>query len=285
VLAAIDWRAVFWVNVPVGVFGTVWAYHKLRDTGERHPGRIDWWGNITFAVGLSAIPIGVTNGIKPYGDHAMGWTNPAVIGSIVGGLALLVLFVLIEKRLLVMDYQNGIVDMLGEPEELLSRAADAIALIRRHGGQIGYVRVAFENADFDAIPPTSRMGQRVGTSPQAFHNDSPGTAIHDRVAPEDGDIIVRKVRVGAFSTTDLDARLRDRGIDTLILSGISSSGVVLSTVRDASDRDYRVLVLADATADPDPEVHAFLTERIFPRQADVIAVADLEGLLRRSDPD
>ena len=75
VLAEIDWRAVFWVNVPVGVFGTVWAYHKLRDTGERHPGRIDWWGNITFAVGLSAILIGVTNGIKPYGGHAMGWTT------------------------------------------------------------------------------------------------------------------------------------------------------------------------------------------------------------------
>ena len=98
VLAAIDWRAVFWVNVPVGVFGTVWAYLKLRETGERHPGRIDWWGNITFALGLSAILIGVTNGIKPYGGHAMGWTNPAVIGSIVGGVALLVAFVLIEKR-------------------------------------------------------------------------------------------------------------------------------------------------------------------------------------------
>ena len=98
VLAAIDWRAVFWVNVPVGLFGTVWAYLKLRDTGERHPGRIDWWGNITFAVGLSAILIGVTNGIKPYGGHAMGWTNPAVIGQIVGGAAMLGAFVLIESR-------------------------------------------------------------------------------------------------------------------------------------------------------------------------------------------
>jgi MFS family permease len=98
VLAAIDWRAVFWVNVPVGVFGTVWAYRKLRETGERHPGRIDWWGNVTFAIGLSAILIGVTNAIKPYGGHAMGWTNPEVIGAIVGGIALLVAFVMIEKR-------------------------------------------------------------------------------------------------------------------------------------------------------------------------------------------
>ena len=75
------------------------------------------------------------------------------------------------------------------------------------------------------------------------------------------------------------AQLRERDIDTLILAGISTSGVVLSTVRDAHDRDYRVVVLADATADPDAEVHAFLTERIFPRQADVITVAELESLL------
>jgi nicotinamidase-related amidase len=178
-----------------------------------------------------------------------------------------------------MDYQNGVVDMLGDPDDLLWRAASAIVTVRRAGGHVGYVRVAFEDADFQAIPPTSRMGARVGTSATAFHNDSPATAVHDRVAPEPGDIIVRKVRVGAFSTTDLDAQLRERGVDTLILAGISTSGVVLSTVRDASDRDYRVLVLADATADREPDVHAFLTERIFPRQADVITVADLEGLL------
>jgi len=178
-----------------------------------------------------------------------------------------------------MDYQNGIVEMLGEPDDLLARAADAIATVRRAGVHVGYVRVAFDDADFEAIPPTSRMGARVGTSAQAFHNDSPATAVHDRVAPEPGDIVVRKVRVGAFSTTDLDARLRERGIDTLILAGISTSGVVLSTVRDASDRDYRVLVLADATADREPDIHAFLTERIFPRQADVITVAELERLL------
>jgi nicotinamidase-related amidase len=178
-----------------------------------------------------------------------------------------------------MDYQNGVVEMLGEPDELLSRAEEAIALARRAGAHVGYVRVAFEDADFEAIPPTSRMGARVSTSAQAFHDDSPATAIHDRVAPEPDDIVVRKVRVGAFSTTDLDAQLRERGIDTLILAGISTSGVVLSTVRDASDRDYGVLVLADATADREPDVHAFLTERIFPRQADVITVAELARVL------
>lgn len=185
-----------------------------------------------------------------------------------------------RAALLVMDYQNGIVvDMLGEPDELLSRAEEAIATARRAGTQVGYVRVAFQDADLEAIPPTSRMGQRVKASGRALHDDSPSTAVYQRVAPEPGDITVRKVRVGAFSTTDLDAQLRGRGVDTLILAGISTSGVVLSTVRDASDRDYRVLVLSDATADPEPEVHAFLTERIFPRQADVITVAELEVLL------
>jgi MFS family permease len=98
VLSAIDWRAVFWVNVPVGVYGTVWAYLKLRDTGERHPGRIDWWGNISFAVGLGAVLIGVTNGIQPYGGHTMGWTNPTVLGSLIGGTLMLAAFVAIESR-------------------------------------------------------------------------------------------------------------------------------------------------------------------------------------------
>lgn len=184
-----------------------------------------------------------------------------------------------RTALLVMDYQNGIVGMLGEPDDLLSRAADAIALVRRAGAHVGYVRVAFEDADLAAFPPTSGMGQRVSASGKALHNDSPTTAVHERVAPQNGGIVVRKTRVGAFSTTDLDEQLREHDVDTLILAGISTSGVVLSTVRDASDRDYRVLVLADATADPDADVHEFLIERIFPRQADVITVAQLEGLL------
>ncbi len=98
ILAAIDWRAVFWVNVPVGVFGTLWAYRKLRDSGVRHRGRIDWWGNVTFALGLGAILVGITNGIQPYGGHTMGWTSPVVIAEIAGGLLLLAAFVLIESR-------------------------------------------------------------------------------------------------------------------------------------------------------------------------------------------
>jgi MFS family permease len=97
-LAPIEWRMVFLVSVPVGLFATVWAYRKLVETGERHAARIDWWGNSTFAVGLIAVMVGITYGIQPYGGHTMGWTAPFVVGSLAGGLALLAVFVLIEQR-------------------------------------------------------------------------------------------------------------------------------------------------------------------------------------------
>ncbi|MGW5523589.1 MFS transporter [Gordonia sp. NPDC003950] len=96
-LAAWDWRAVFWVNVPIGLFFTVWAYRKLRDNGERHPGRIDWWGNGAFAIGLSAILIAITIGLQPYNGQTMGWGNPVVIALLVTGVLLLIVFVGIER--------------------------------------------------------------------------------------------------------------------------------------------------------------------------------------------
>jgi MFS family permease len=97
-LAAIDWRAVFWVSVPVGLLGTVWSYRSLREAGVPRRSRIDWSGNITFAVGLSLVLAAMTYGIQPYGGHPTGWTNPLVLGGIFGGIALLAAFVLIENR-------------------------------------------------------------------------------------------------------------------------------------------------------------------------------------------
>jgi nicotinamidase-related amidase len=180
--------------------------------------------------------------------------------------------------LLVMDYQAGIVSRLDDPAELLTRIRDAIATARGRGVQIGYVRVAFADADYAAVPATNKTFSAIVGGGQ-MHHDAPETALHDAVAPEPGDLIVRKTRVGAFSTTDLHQQLRERGIDTLILAGISTSGVVLSTVRDAADRDYRLYVLEDATADTDAEVHDVLIRKVFPRQADVISTAELSARL------
>ena len=97
-LAPVNWRLVFLVSVPIGLFGTVWAYLKLVDTGERRREKIDWWGNVTFAVGLIAVLAGITYGIQPYGRHTMGWTNPYVLTAIIGGIVVLVAFVVIETR-------------------------------------------------------------------------------------------------------------------------------------------------------------------------------------------
>ncbi len=93
-----NWRSVFWVNVPIGVIGTVWAYKSLRETGVRRPGRMDWWGNITFALGLTVLLAGITYGIQPYGGHTMGWTNPWVLAGLVGGAVLLAVFCLVETK-------------------------------------------------------------------------------------------------------------------------------------------------------------------------------------------
>jgi MFS family permease len=98
VLAPLAWRLVFLVSVPVGVLGTLWAYLMLEERGVRSPSKIDWWGNLTFAVGLIAVLVGITYGILPYGGHDMGWTNPKVIGELAGGVAILALFVVIERR-------------------------------------------------------------------------------------------------------------------------------------------------------------------------------------------
>ena len=97
ILGPIDWRLIFLISVPVGLFGTVWAYLRLQERGVRHRAPIDWAGNLTFAAGLVAVMIGITYGIEPYGGHAMGWTSPAVIIALSAGATLLVVFGFIES--------------------------------------------------------------------------------------------------------------------------------------------------------------------------------------------
>lgn len=97
-LADLDWRAVFWINVPIGLFGTVWAYWKLRELGTVTRSKIDWWGNLTFAVGLVMVLLGITYGLMPHGSSNMGWTGPWVLFELIGGVAILVLFLFIETK-------------------------------------------------------------------------------------------------------------------------------------------------------------------------------------------
>ena len=98
-LAAVDWRLVFWVNVPIGLFGTVWAYRSLREIATTRRARIDWVGNIMFVLGLGALLVAITHGIQPYGGHATGWTNPWIIGGLIGGAAVLVAFCIFETKI------------------------------------------------------------------------------------------------------------------------------------------------------------------------------------------
>ncbi len=98
VLSEWHWQAIFWVGVPIGVLGTVWSLRSLVELGVRTPGRLDWAGTLTFGIGLTVLLIGITYGIQPHGDSSTGWTNPWVLGSIIAGLAVLVVFCLIELR-------------------------------------------------------------------------------------------------------------------------------------------------------------------------------------------
>jgi MFS family permease len=107
-LAAVNWRLVFWVNVPIGLFGTVWAYKSLREIATTKRAKIDWIGNVLFAVGLSSLLIAITYGIRPYGGHPTGWTNPWVIGGLVGGIVMLIVFCVFETKIAEPMFQMGL---------------------------------------------------------------------------------------------------------------------------------------------------------------------------------
>jgi nicotinamidase-related amidase len=177
--------------------------------------------------------------------------------------------------LLIIDYQPVTLGFLADPDAFVTAAQSAADALRAAGGTVVFVRVAFTDADYARFPPGSAMGQRVRGNRPGLDADSPTAAFHGALVIADGDLVVRKTRVGSFSTTDLDAALKDSGIDALVLAGVHTSGAVLTTVREAHDLDYDVTVLADACTDPDDDVHGFLVDHIFPRQARVIRTDEL----------
>ena len=171
-----------------------------------------------------------------------------------------------HTALLVMDVQEGIVERFGDGS-LLDQVARAISAARAADVTVIYVKVDFRPG-FPEVSSRNRAFSQVVES--GFLGEK--ARVHPAVAPQPGDIEVTKRRVSAFTGSDLEVVLRSREVTTLVLTGIATSGVVLSTLREAADKDYELVVLSDCCADGDPEVHRVLLEKVFPRQADVLDV-------------
>lgn len=175
--------------------------------------------------------------------------------------------------LLVLDVQSLIVERYAD-QDYLHRLGQAVGAARQAGIPVWYAQVAFRPG-FPEIHPRNKMFGQLAAAAQ--RGPMPPNEIHAAIAPQPEDVVVTKKRVSAFAGSDLHTLLRAGEFDHVILTGISTSGVVLSTVREAADLDYRITVLADACADLDPEVHRVLLEKVFPAQAEVLSVADWAG--------
>jgi nicotinamidase-related amidase len=175
-----------------------------------------------------------------------------------------------RAALLVMDVQRGIVRRFESGQDYLARLGRAIERARAAGLPVIYVVVGFR-AGHPEISANNRSFRALAGN-TAFTDADENAEVQPEIAPRPGDVIVTKRRVSAFAGSDLDVVLRAAGVDTLVLAGIATSGVVLSTVRQAADLDFRLVVLADGCLDADPEVHQVLTGKVFPRQADVLTI-------------
>jgi nicotinamidase-related amidase len=171
----------------------------------------------------------------------------------------------VRPVLLVMDFQLGIVERLGN-DAVVVAASRAVQAARARGVPVFFVRVAFRPGYPEAAESNATFAA-MARSGDAMTHDHPATQVLAALEPRADEPVVVKRRVSAFSGSDLDVLLRAARADTLVLAGIATSGVVLSTLRQAADLDYRLVVLADACGDRDPEVHRVLTTKVFPRQA------------------
>jgi nicotinamidase-related amidase len=175
-----------------------------------------------------------------------------------------------NTALLVMDMQTGIVGMLPNASAILGNVVKAIAAARKNNIPVIYVVVGFRTG----LPEISANNKGFSAAKERFAgaNMDEFIKVHPDLAPQAGEVTVIKRRVSAFTGSDLEVVLRAKGIQHMVLTGIATSGVVLSTVREASDKDYRLTVLADCCADRDAEVHHVLTTKVFPGQAEVLNV-------------
>ena len=175
-----------------------------------------------------------------------------------------------NTALLVMDMQAGIIERLPDSGSVVANVAKAITHARKVNIPVIYVVVGFRNG----APEISLNNRSFSASKERFAsvNMTDFMQVHSALAPADGEVTVTKRRFSAFTGSDLEVLLRTCGTQHLVLTGISTSGVVLSTTREAADKDYRLSILSDCCADGDEEVHRILTTKIFPRQADVLTV-------------
>jgi nicotinamidase-related amidase len=177
-----------------------------------------------------------------------------------------------DTALIIMDFQNNVVDNLGTPEVLAS-AARAIEAARTAGVPVMFVRVAFRPG-FPEIASSNLIFGGIRERLAGMSIDPRASEVHAAVAPREDEPVITKVRVSAFTGGDLEVLLRAAGARRLVLAGITTSGCVLSTLRQAADLDYELTVLADACADGDAEVHRILMEKVFPQQATVLDVEE-----------
>ncbi len=177
-----------------------------------------------------------------------------------------------NTALLVMDMQAGILPRVPDAPALLAKVAKAISAARKEKIPVIYITVGFRAGALEVSPNNKSFS--AGKALYETMDMTQFMAIDPAIAPLQGDAHVVKRRVSAFTGSDLEVLLRSQGIHHLVLAGISTSGVVLSTLREAADKDYRLTVLADCCVDPDPEVHQVLMAKVFPRQAEVISSAD-----------
>ncbi|OIJ87632.1 isochorismatase [Streptomyces sp. MUSC 14] len=177
-----------------------------------------------------------------------------------------------SSAILVMDVQQAIVDIADDGSGYLTRLRKAIDGARAANIPVVYVVIALRPG-FPEVGTHNRALAAIARAGLCVEG-APGTEIHPEVAPRPGDVVVTKRRASAFSGSDLDMLLRARGIDSLVLTGIATSAVVLYTLCQANDLDFGLTVLSDACLDTDPEMHRVLVERLFPQWADVVAVED-----------
>lgn len=183
-----------------------------------------------------------------------------------------------NSALLVMDIMNSMMSRLGDNQEpLIGALTTAISAARAAEIPVIYVVVGFRKG-FPEISPENKSFSTLQQNSAAMAGLEEPLIIHASVAPQPGEIVVTKRRISAFTGSDLEVVLRAQGIRHMVLTGIATSGVVLSTLREAADKDYRLTVLSDCCADADPEVHQLLLGKIFPRQADVMTVKEWASL-------